>query len=584
MIGLKRALALLGALGAVLTVLGVLIALNTEHIDGKIPLAFFSAAIMGSYIGVGLSAWWRRPRNRIGALMTAAGFSAFFLPLSAANSSLFYTIGATLGSIGYIIVAHLVLAFPTGRLETASQRRLIAASYALGIGAPLLFLMFEGDCDCDSVDGPRSAFLITESPGFIRILDPVVGLLGVTLTALMVRVLVRRWRAATPHARRALAPVLWTGTLLVATLLFTLAFDALGDMTDEAESVVDLVGIIVVTAVPYAYVLGLARSRSWRAEAMTDVVAGLGGARSDLQAVLTDALGDPSLEVAYWLPERGVHVGADGLPVLLPAADDPLRSATDVRRDGVLVGALIHDRALCDEPDILAAVANGAALALDHQRLDAELRARVEELRESRQRILEVGLAERRRLERDLHDGAQQRLVSLSLQLGLVTQQLDRGGTDAARELLDGARGEARAALEDLRELARGIHPAVLTDRGLGPALEALADRATVPVDLQGLPDERLPWAVEAAAYFVVSESLTNVAKYARATHAEVRVGREHGWALVEVADDGVGGADPSSGSGLRGLADRLAALDGRLEIESAEGRGTTVRARIPCR
>jgi signal transduction histidine kinase len=206
----------------------------------------------------------------------------------------------------------------------------------------------------------------------------------------------------------------------------------------------------------------------------------------------------------------------------------------------------------------------------------------VDELSVSRARLLEAGMAERRRLERDLHDGAQQRLVALSLQLGLVSARLDRDPA-GAKELLDGAREEARAALEDLRELARGIHPAVLTDRGLGPALESLAERAPLPVEVARLPGRRLPAAVEAAAYFVVAESLTNVSKYAQASHAEVCVGHEHGFALIEVRDDGVGGADPSAGTGLRGLADRLAALDGRLEIETEPGRGTVVRAKVPC-
>jgi signal transduction histidine kinase len=306
-------------------------------------------------------------------------------------------------------------------------------------------------------------------------------------------------------------------------------------------------------------------------------------ARGELRDALAEALGDPTLELAYWLPEQRRYVDPAGRRVTLPSEGDVARASTEVEREDRRVGALVHDVALADEPDLIRAVASAAALALDNERLDAELRARVEELRESRQRLIDATLAERRRLERDLHDGAQQRLVSLSLQLSLIEQQLAGGDIDEARQLLGAARGEARAALEDLRELARGIHPAVLTDRGLGAALEALADRSPVPVDVAGVPDERLPGAVEAAAYFVVAESLTNVAKYAQASHAEVRVGRENGFALVEVRDDGVGGADPATGSGLKGLADRLEALDGRLEIESEPGRGTSVRARIPC-
>jgi PAS domain S-box-containing protein len=204
-----------------------------------------------------------------------------------------------------------------------------------------------------------------------------------------------------------------------------------------------------------------------------------------------------------------------------------------------------------------------------------------EELRSSRARLVQAGDAERRRLERNLHDGAQQRLVSLSLALRLAQAKL-KSDPEEAGKLLGSASDELAQALEELRELARGIHPAVLSDRGLSAALEALAGRAPLPVDVRA-PDERLPPPVEAAAYYVVSEALTNVAKYAQASNVDVRVERLNGHAVVEVADDGVGGADPLGGSGLRGLADRVEALDGRLQVKSAPGRGTVIRAEIPC-
>jgi len=215
--------------------------------------------------------------------------------------------------------------------------------------------------------------------------------------------------------------------------------------------------------------------------------------------------------------------------------------------------------------------------------LEAELRAKVQEITGSRARLIEAGAAERRRLERNLHDGAQQRLVALSLTLRLAEQQLGpEAGT--ARELLQGGQAELAQALAELREIARGIHPAVLSDRGLVPALQALAARAPVPVELAETPGaQRLPEPVEAAAYFMVAEALTNVARYAQASHATVRVSRRNGHAMVEVADDGVGGADPARGTGLRGLADRVSALDGRIEIDSPDGRGTTLYAEIPC-
>ena len=262
--------------------------------------------------------------------------------------------------------------------------------------------------------------------------------------------------------------------------------------------------------------------------------------------------------------------------------DDPSRAIHTVAREGECVAAIIYDARFRRREPHVQAVGAAASLALVNERLDAELRAKVDELRRSRERMLRIGLEERRRLERDLHDGAQQRLVSMALNIRIARAKLNEDPL-AADQLLETAGQELDSALAELRELARGIHPAVLTDRGLATALETLASRAPVPVELAELPAERLPEAVELAAYFVVAEGLTNVAKYANATHATVGVARENGRLVVEVADDGVGGADPEIGTGLRGLADRLAVLEGRLEIDSEQGRGTTLRAQIPC-
>ena len=225
--------------------------------------------------------------------------------------------------------------------------------------------------------------------------------------------------------------------------------------------------------------------------------------------------------------------------------------------------------------DRLGAFTQLVSLALANQEARGQLEA-------SRARLVSAGDEERRRLERNLHDGAQQRLVSLSLSLRLAQSKLG-SDPEAAKELLSAAGNELGVALEELRELARGIHPAVLTERGLGPALQSLCDRAPLPVELESLPEERLPRRVEAAAYYVVSEALANVAKYAHASGAKVRIVQENGSAVVEVADDGIGGADPEAGSGLRGLTDRIDALDGELYVVSPPGEGTTIHAEIPC-
>jgi signal transduction histidine kinase len=245
------------------------------------------------------------------------------------------------------------------------------------------------------------------------------------------------------------------------------------------------------------------------------------------------------------------------------------------------MGALAHDPALVDQRQLVPTDGTPTALALENQRLVAELRARIEELRATRASLIEAGDAERRRLERDLHDGAQSRLIALALKLRLARMQLEPGSQAAT--LLEESSAELQASLDELRELSRGIHPAVLTDHGLAAALRALADRAPVPVQIEGVPPEPMPPAVETAVYFFVAEALTNVAKYARARSATVTLARAAGELAVEVADDGIGGADTASGSGLRGLDDRVAALGGRLELDSPRGGGTRVRTRIPC-
>jgi signal transduction histidine kinase len=226
------------------------------------------------------------------------------------------------------------------------------------------------------------------------------------------------------------------------------------------------------------------------------------------------------------------------------------------------------------------AVRAATAVALENERLEAEASERLVALRASRERIVAAGDAERRRLERNLHDGAQQRLVALALQLRLLQGRV--GDDPAAEQLVKSASSELRTSLEELRELARGIHPAVL-NHGLAAALDSLAARSPVPTTVTYEADERLPERVELAAYFVASEALANVAKYAHASRASVRVRRHNGAALIEIADDGIGGAAPGNGSGLSGLADRVEALDGRLEVVSPPGRGTVVTAEMAC-
>ncbi|MEP6954434.1 MAG: sensor histidine kinase, partial [Solirubrobacteraceae bacterium] len=492
--------------------------------------------------------------------------------------------GSYVAPLYLAIVVHMVLAFPTGRLETVGQRAIVIAGYmdVLLVRAPYFLL---GGDPGSRLEGarPRNALAVADIPDLADVFGYTFGFVAAVLLIATVVLLLRKRGMGSAPQRRAQAPML-TASLAAASLLTVTALLEVGGAPRSMSDLASLLATLAFAALPYGFLAGLVRSRYSRAGAVGELIERLNAPTSaeSLRDALATALGDRALSLVYWRESVGHYVDYDGRPVDLPAPGSG-RAATEVERDGRRVGAIIHDQALAEERSLVRAAAASAALALDNERLEAELRARLEELHSSRARLVEVSMFERRRLERDLHDGAQQRLVALSLQLGLARRRIDDGRTDEAGEMLDSAREELGRALEELRELARGIHPAVLTERGLQAALEALAGRAAVAVNLDEMPPERLPAAVEAAAYFVVAEALTNVAKYAGVTEANVRVGRDNGFATVEVSDAGRGGADPSGGSGLRGLADRLAALDGRLEVHSPPGGGTVVKAKVPC-
>jgi signal transduction histidine kinase len=538
--------------------------------------------ISWSFVGTGLYAWWRRPASRFGALMTAVGFTYMLAALTASDDSVVFTIGVMLASLYFVVFAHMLLAYPDGRLERPWHAWLLAAGYFLTLVGPLPQLLwgFTERMTDSCPDCPESALLIERNDTLRDVFNGLISVIGVALVAVVLVILIRRWRAATPPQRRAMAPILWSGVAMLVLVGSSLGSDAAG--ISRLTDVLGWAGLLVFASVPYVFLIGLVRSRVARAGAVSELLLRLGEApgTGTLRCRLSEALGDRSLQLVFWLEDKGKWVDSEGHKVELPEHDTG-RAWTAVELEGRRVGAIVHDLALCEEPELLGTVAAAAGLAMENERLQAQLRARVEELRTSRARIVEAGTHERRRLERNLHDGAQQRLVALSLTLRLAQGKV-HADPERANELLDAAQQELTLALGELRELARGIHPAVLSDRGLGAALEALAGRAPIEVDLAELPGDRLPEPIEAAAYFVIAEALTNVAKYAHASQATVRVARRNGHAVVEVADDGIGGADPDRGSGLRGLADRVSALDGRMSLDSPAGAGTRLRAEIP--
>ena len=575
---LRRALFGLGAIGLVSGAVPLALALENEGGHQRELIAITGPIIGWAFVGTGIYAWLRRPENRIGALMTAVGFSACLAGLRVSTESWVFIFGLLFITSQWALLYHMLLAFPGGRLQSRLELVLVVCTYVSAFVVHPVQVLFQ---DTSALGFPANPLLIEGHPDLSFDLSRFRFWLALVLLAALGVVLVRRWIAATRPQRQALAPVLVSGGLVM--LLLAVWYAAmLAELDADFVQGLEDARYVVLATVPFAFLAGLMRSRVAGATAVSEVVARLGDPRvrrTGLPGSLAEALEGTSLELAYWSSEEGEYLDAAGRPVELPREGSSDRVVIPLVSGDQLAGVLIYDPSREDEGELVRAVTAATTLTLDNERLARQLEAKVELLRASRARIVESGDEARRQLERDLHDGAQQRLVSLAVSLRVLRSRVD-GDPDLVQEV-EAARSELDHALEELRELARGIHPAIL-DTGLEGAVRALVARAPVPVTVRALPDVRLPSGVETAAYFVVAEALTNVAKYARAQEATVSVQREDGYVVVEVRDDGVGGANPSAGSGLRGLSDRVAALDGELELDSPPGRGTTLRARMP--
>ncbi len=565
---LLLAIALGGCAAAAYTVVS---ALESDYLSEPGLRAAFAVWVMLPYIFGGLIAWWRRPGNRFGPLMVAAGFGTFLAMLGWSNVDVLHTVGQTLNFLPPILFLHVFLAFPNGRLERPLERAIVGAAYVMGIGLGFARMLLGGF-------GPNGVFEVATEPAVAAVLERVQLVTSSACALAGIGVLVARRLGAGRPLRRSVALLtdsFAVGLLMIAVLALRAAVGAPGYVTIQRLT------FFVVGLAPFAFVTGLLHARLARSS-VGDLFVELRAdpAPADLRDALARALRDPSLTLAYWVPEYGSYAGPDGRAVQLPDSDGR-RAVRLIERDGVPVAALVHDPALRDERELLDAVTAAAGIAIEKSQLSVELRARVEELRGSRARIVEAGQRERQRLERNLHDSAQHRLTALSLQLSLLQEQL--AGDRSAAVQLERARREIDTSLEELREIAHGIHPAVVSGHGLAVALEQLAARAPVPVRLGVEIEGRLPEEVEVAAYYVISESLANIGKHAQAASAAVEVARGNGQVSVEVVDDGIGGADTEVGSGLRGLADRVEALGGQLRVWSPRGGGTRVKAEIPC-
>ncbi len=524
----------------------------------------------GLFAACGLVAWRRRPDNYSGRLMTATGFAFLASPLLVQfDWPLLRTAGLLLRNVWLLLLVAIVLTFLSGgRLRTRVDRVLVGAVAGFLLVVTPLSLMFA------AVDG--NLLLVRPDARIAGTVDAVYRALDLPISVIVAGVVARRWLRASGPGRRALFPSV-AGSVWLLFFMAVLAAGLVGVRLPEAVFWILAFSVVVV---PVAFLTGLLRSRLARG-GLVELLRGMRAMHSaDLRSALARALGDPALVIAYPVAGSRAFVDADDRPVTLPA--DGNRAVAPVKRDGEVVAALIYDRSLDDDPELVEAVGGAAAIALENQQLHAAAENQLAEVRASRKRVISAGDAERRRIERNLHDGAQQRLVTLALQLSLIGRRIRDDPSDAER-LVTSASDELAQSLEELRELARGIHPAAL-DQGLDVALEALARRSEVPTAVLCEPGPRLPEPVAFAAYFVASEALANVVKYAHASAATVSLMRTQTGVVVEITDDGVGGADPASGSGLRGLADRVEALDGRLRVSSPPGAGTVVTAELPCR
>ena len=482
-------------------------------------------------IACGLVAWSRRGDSRSGPLLAATGFSWFFGNF--ATSALYLYRGP---------LVHLLVTYPSGRPSSRREIAAVAVGYAAAVVPPVW----------------RSEVVT------------------IVLAVLLVAVCARSYSGAVGPTRRSRLVALWAagglGLALAGGAAARLAVPG-GDAADPSLLALE----VTLCAIAGGLLVGLL-TRSWEHGAVTDLVIELGENRGrTLRDELARALADPTLEVGYWLPGRRVFVDSEDRPLALPEPDTG-RSTTLVEGEAGPVAALVHDPAVLSDPGLREAVSAAARLAAANARLTAEVRAQVPELQESRRRILEAGDEERRRLERRLRAGAQERLERLAERLRALRLA---ASSETVRERIALTEAQLERALEELHRLAHGLHPRVLAEAGLAGAIASLAEQAPVTVEVLG-PVPELPADVEAVAYFVCSEALANIAKHAGAAGASVSVTTGDGRVSVVIEDDGGGGADPARGTGLSGLADRVEALGGALRVESPVGGGTRLAAEIP--
>ena len=558
---------------------------------GADPLATVTDAVTGwVLVAAGLVTWGRRPTSPTGRWLVAAGYAWYVgdLYFVVPGASIVPLLSFAFRGLYDVLIAAALLSFPGGRL-TSRARIAVAAVTALYGARAVAFLAGAIPGRAYPGNGTPNPFDVLHDPTLALNLDIDLSLVK-GIAVLVVGVLaVARYRRESTAARRVLGPVV-IGGVGWATMTFLVYVEPWLDANLHVRlpwaqaawwSVPEY--LIRGSAAPVGFLIGALLLRAARS-AVVDLVADIDRdpLRDQLEPSLRRVLGDPGLRVAFPGADGTGWVDGTGAPVELPGpstsqAVTPIRTATET------LAQIVHDPALLEDPSLVRAIATTVRLAIDNQQLTLALERQLEETRASRRRLVEAGDVERQRIERDLHDGAQQRLVSLAISLQMLGETIGDGATPEVRAELAAAHAELRAAIEELRELAHGLDPAMLRESGLGAAIRSLAERCPTPVTVElALGDGRQPRSLEVAAYFVVAEALANVSKHAAATRVIVRGRADDDHLVVEVEDDGRGGADVSRGSGLRGLADRVAATGGTFELRSRPGEGTRIAADLP--
>ena len=546
------------------------------------------------YQWVGLAAMSRSRSAREGSLLYLVGLALPLPTLSQSMEPSIYWGAVLLTGVGFwgvsrVLLQHAVLAFPTGRLPGRAERAFLAISYATVVLTQLLVVVSAdtGTYLAGTPPGipplPRNPLLIISDEQLYYRLNDVHIVAGAVLAAVFIVLVARRWWLSSSAMRRTIGPV--SLAAVAAALLFFLSL-LLMLIAEGRPSVWQLRNQVFgfeaffTALIPFAVLAGLVRNRLDRAE-VADMLVRLeeGGSGEHLRQVLAEAVGDPGLLLARETATGGLE-DMSGRSTSMPGPGGR-RMASPVESVSGAHIWLIHDTALQENPELLRSAIAAARLTLENERLEAAARGQLAEVRASRARIVEASDAERRRMERDLHDGAQQRLVSVALQLQVLRERAAASAPEMSG-LVEATATQLEEAIAELRELARGIHPAILGQSGLRAAIESIVLHTPLAVSMD-VPEIRFAPTVEAAAYFVVAEGLTNVVRHAHASTARVEVRQENVLLDLSVADDGCGGADSDRGSGLRGLADRLAVLGGSLDVQSPPGLGTRLHAVIPC-